>query len=127
MGRWEPRTGMEPCGRLVRPLLDQEPYRSAQRVFWVADNGPSPRGPAAGRRLLEASPNAMWARTSGHASWLHHGASSRALVQRPVLTPQDFASWADVAPRLRLSEEPGHPQPRPFQGLFTRAKRLRSL
>jgi uncharacterized damage-inducible protein DinB len=53
MGRCEPSTGLEPCGRLVTQVMAQEPYRSADRVFWVVDHGSSHRGQTAVRRLLE--------------------------------------------------------------------------
>jgi hypothetical protein len=41
--RVEPRTGIEPFGRLVEQLMTAEPYASARRVFWIVDNGsPTP-------------------------------------------------------------------------------------
>lgn len=57
MGRCEPKTGIEPFGRLVDQVMEQEPYRSAERVFWVVDNGSSHRGDAAARRLSAAYAN----------------------------------------------------------------------
>ena len=44
IGRMEPTTGIEPFGRLVAPVMTTEPYASADRVFWVVDNGSSHRG-----------------------------------------------------------------------------------
>jgi len=38
MGRCEARTGIEPFGRLVAQVMAREPYRCAERVFWVVDN-----------------------------------------------------------------------------------------
>jgi hypothetical protein len=43
-------------------------------------------------------------------------------VQRKVLTPNDFASLAEVEARLRLYEELSNRQPRPFKGKFDRQK-----
>jgi hypothetical protein len=40
-GRCEPTTGIEPFGRLVDQVMTSEPYASAERVFWVVDNGSS--------------------------------------------------------------------------------------
>src|SRR5207245_3615574 len=39
MGRCESTTGIEPFGRLVTQVMTTEPYASAERVFWVVDNG----------------------------------------------------------------------------------------
>jgi len=49
-GRCETTTGIEPFGRLVQQVMEQEPYQKAHRVFWIVDNGSSHRGAAAGRR-----------------------------------------------------------------------------
>ena len=48
MGRCEAKTGIAPFGRLVEQVLAQEPYRSAERLFWVVDNGSSHRGASGG-------------------------------------------------------------------------------
>ena len=44
IGRCEPKTGIEPFSRLADQVMSTEPYRSAERVFWVVDNGSSHRG-----------------------------------------------------------------------------------
>ena len=41
--RVEPKTGIEPFGRLVEQVMTTEPYASARTVFWIVDNGSSPR------------------------------------------------------------------------------------
>ena len=46
MGRCEPTTGIVPFGRLVEQVMTAEPYASAERVFWIVDNGSSHRGQA---------------------------------------------------------------------------------
>lgn len=55
-GRCEPRGGIEPFDRLVAQVMEQEPYRSARRVFWVVDNGSSHRGQRAVERLAARWP-----------------------------------------------------------------------
>lgn len=55
-GRCEPKTGKAPFGRLVDQVMDQEPYRSARRVFWIVDNGSSDRGERAAAELLARHP-----------------------------------------------------------------------
>jgi hypothetical protein len=122
MGRCEPSTGIEPFSRLVTQVMAQEPYRSAERVFWVVDNGSSHRGQAAVRRLMEAYANAILVHTPVHASWLNQVEIYFSLVQRKVLTPNDFASLAEVEQRLRLYEELCNQRPHPFQWKFTREK-----
>jgi hypothetical protein len=101
MGRCEPSTGIDPFGRLVTPVMAREPYRSAERVCWVVDNGSSHRGQAAIRRLVQAYTNAILVHTPVHASWLNQVEIYFSLVQRKVLTPNDFASLAEVEQRLR--------------------------
>jgi hypothetical protein len=127
MGRCEPSTGIAPFGRLVTQVMDQEPYRSAARVFWVVDNGSSHRGQAAIRRLMQAYANAILVHTPVHASWLNQVEIYFSLVQRKVLTPNDFASLAEVEQRLRLYEELCNQRPRPFQWKFTREKLIQFL
>jgi DDE superfamily endonuclease len=127
MGRCEPSTGIEPFGRLVTQGMAREPYRSAERVFWVVDNGSSHRGQAAIRRLVQAYTNAILVHTPVHASWLNQVEIYFSLVQRKVLTPNDFASLAEVEQRLRLYEELCNQRPRPFQWKFTREKLIQFL
>ncbi|HEV2242574.1 MAG TPA: IS630 family transposase [Streptosporangiaceae bacterium] len=42
-GRCEPTTGIAPFARLVKQVMTTEPYASADRVFWITDNGSSHR------------------------------------------------------------------------------------
>ena len=63
--------GIEPFTALVEQVMTQEPYASADRAFWVVDNGSSHRGQEAIDRLAEQSPNAVVAHTPVHASWLN--------------------------------------------------------
>ena len=121
-GRCEPHTGIEPFGRLVAQVMAQEPYCSAERVFWVVDNGSSHRGAASIKRLRKAHPNAILVHTPIHASWLNQVEIYFAQIQRKVLTPNDFTSLQEVESRLRLYEELTNRQPRPFNWKFDRAK-----
>jgi hypothetical protein len=67
MGRCEAKTGIEPFGRLVAQVMDQEPYRSAERVFWVVDNGSSHRGETSEQRLIQAYAKAVLVHTPARA------------------------------------------------------------
>jgi hypothetical protein len=62
-GRVEPKTRIEPFGRLVEQVMTSEPYASARRVFWIVDNGSS----HAGRASIECLPGSLRMRAS--SSW----------------------------------------------------------
>jgi hypothetical protein len=121
LGRCEERTGIESFGRLVEQVMKTEPYRSADRVFWVVDNGSSHRGQAAISRLRKAYRKAVLVHTPVHASWLNQVEVYFSILQRKVLTPNDFASLEEVEQRLRLYEELTNREPRPFDWKFNRA------
>jgi hypothetical protein len=121
LGRCEEKTGIDSFGRLVEQVMRTEPYRSASRVFWVVDNGSSHRGQAAVRRLRKAYRKAVLVHTPVHASWLNQVEIYFSIIQRKVLTPNDFASLEEVEQRLRLYEELSNRQPRPFDWRFDRA------
>src|SRR5205823_1946066 len=100
-GRCEATTGIEPFHRQVAQVMADEPYRSASRVFWVVDNGSSPRGEASRRRLTGWHANAILVHLPVHASWLNQVEIYFSLVQRKVLTPNDFTCLQEVEVRLR--------------------------
>jgi hypothetical protein len=122
MGRCEPSTGIDPFGRLVAQVMEQEPYCSADRVFWIVDNGSSHRGETSIQRLTNAYPKAEMVHTPVHASWLNQVEIYFSLIQRKLLTPNDFASLAELEQRLHLYEELSNQNPRPFAWKFDRAK-----
>ena len=121
MGRCEAHTGIESFSRLVEQLMRSEPYRSANRVFWVVDNGSSHRGQTAVRRLRKTHRKAVLVHTPVHASWLNQVEIYFSIIQRKVLTPNDFASLDEVEQRLLLYEELSNHEPRPFDWKFDRA------
>jgi DDE superfamily endonuclease len=121
LGRCEAKTGIESFERLVDQVMRTEPYRSAGRVFWVVDNGSSHRGQTAIDRLRKAYRKAVLVHTPVHASWLNQVEIYFSIIQRKVLTPNDFASLDEVEQRLRLYEELTNREPRPFDWKFNRA------
>jgi DDE superfamily endonuclease len=126
-GRCEAHTGIAPFGRLVADVMSQEPYRSAARVFWLVDNGSSHRGAASIRRLQGAYRNLLLVHLPLHASWLNQIELYFSIVQRKVLTPNDFPDCAAVADRLRAFEQCTNATPRPFAWRFTRTDLERRL
>ena len=125
-GRCETTTGIEPFDRLVQQVMEQEPYRTAHRVFWIVDNGSSHRGAAAVRRLQGKYSNLILVHLPVHASWLNQVEIYFSVVQRKVLTPNDFASLAQVAARLTAFHPFYEQIAQPFEWKFTRAD-LREL
>lgn len=120
-GRLESTTGIEPFGRLVDQVMAVEPYRSADRVFWVVDNGSSHRGQAAADRLQVAHPNAVMVHLPVHASWLNQIEIYFSILQRKVLTPADALSLADLAANILAFEAGYQEMAAPFEWRFTRA------
>lgn len=122
LGRCEPTTGIEPFGRLVAQVLGQEPYRSAKRLFWIVDNGSSHRGEAACQRLAKVDPRLILLHTPVHASWLNQVEIYFSIIQRKVLTPNDFPDLDAVRVRLALYEKLSNQCPKPFAWKFDRNK-----
>ncbi|KIZ15422.1 transposase [Streptomyces natalensis ATCC 27448] len=118
-GSCEPRTGIDPFMALVAQVMSQEPYASAKRVFWIVDNGSSHRGKKAADRLAAAFPNAVLVHTPVHASWLNQVEIFFSVVQRKVVSPNDFTDLAQVGDRLRAFEARYNATAQPFQWKFT--------
>jgi len=121
IGRCEPTTGIEPFRRLVAQVMSTEPYASARRVFWVVDNGSSHRGQTAADRLHHDWPNATLVSLPVHASWLNQVEIYFSVIQRKVLTPNDFADLAEVQQRLLDFERRYQTAAQPFEWNFTRS------
>jgi transposase len=120
-GRCEPSTGIQPFGRLVEQVMTVEPYASATRVFWIVDNGSSHRGQASVDRLQGAWPNLTLVHLPVHASWLNQIEIYFSVVQRKVLTPNDFLDLAEVEQRLLGFQHRYQQAAVPFDWRFTRA------
>jgi hypothetical protein len=131
-GRCEPHTGITPFDRLVAQVMDSEPYASARRVFWVVDNGSSHRGQASidrleGRYTDEAGHRRLrLIHCPIHSSWINQIEVYNSIIQRKVLTPNDFVDLDEVEQRLYAFERRYEESAQPFQWKFTR-KDLRKL
>ena len=83
-------TGIAEFGELVTQIMAQEPYASADRVFWIVDNGSSHRGQKAVDRLAKQYSNAIMVHTPVHASWLNQRSTSPSCNgkwSRPTTSP----------------------------------------
>jgi hypothetical protein len=126
-GRCEPTTGIEPFGRLVEQVMIVEPYASARRVFWVVDNGSSHRGQASVNRLEGDWPNLRLIHLPIHASWLNQIEIVFSIIQRKVVTPNDFTDLDQITNRLAAFEDRYHTVAKPFDWRFTRDDLARLL
>jgi len=120
IGRCDASTGIAPFAALVELVMQQEPYRSAPRVFWIVDNGSSHRGQASVERLQRRYPTLILVHLPTHASWLNQIELFFSIVQRKALTPNDFPDLAAVETRLLAFEAHYNDTAVPFHWRFTR-------
>ena len=119
-GRCEAKSGIAPFDRLLAQVMNQEPYRSARRVFWIMDNGSSHRGERSVQRLQGRYPNVEVVHGPVHASWLNQIEIYFSIIQRKVLTPNDFPNLEAVSDRLERFERHYEAIAKPFEWKFTR-------
>ena len=119
-GRCEHKTGIIPFGHLVSQVMTQEPYCSAKSVFWIIDNGSSHRGESSVKRLQKMWPNIVVVHLPVHASWLNQVEIYFSIIQRKVLTPNDFSSLDEVKSRLFQFQERYEQIAQPFEWKFTK-------
>jgi hypothetical protein len=120
-GRCEPTTGIEPFARLVEQVMTARPYASADRVFWIVDNGSSHRGDAAVQRMSESWPNAHLVHLPVHASWLDQAEIYFSVVQRKVVVPNDLDDTDQIRDRVAAFETRYNAVAKPFNWRFTRS------
>jgi len=126
-GRCEPTTGIDPFGRLVTQVMTTEPYASAKRVFWIVDNGSSHRGQASINRLEGRWRNLRLVHLPVHASWLNQIEIYFSVVQRKVLSPNDFTDLDEVEARLLAFQHRYEQTAAPFDWRYTKADLNRLL
>jgi len=119
-GRCETTTGIKPFERLVAEVMSQEPYCEASRVFWILDNGSSHRGARCVARLRKTWPTLIPVHLPIHASWLNQIESYFSILQRKVLTPNDFRSLTTLTSRILQFQEHSQQIAEPFERKCTR-------
>jgi hypothetical protein len=125
-GRCEEKNGIEPFERLVAQVMNQSPYKEARRVFWIIDNGSSHRGIKCIARLKRQYPRIHIVHGPVHASWLNQIEIYFSILQRKVLTPNDFSSLLVVKERILGFQDYYQAIAKPFKWEFTK-KDLLSL
>ncbi len=126
-GRCEAKTGIQPFDGLVNDVMTQKPYASARRVFWIVDNGSSHRGQAAIQRLQARWPKLVLVHLPVHASWLNQIEIYFSILQRKVLTPNDFDSLKNLAQRIIAFQDRYEQTAKPFEWKFTKDDLLKMM
>ena len=119
-GRCEARNDIASFDRLVAQVMTQAPYRSAKRVFWILDNGSAHRGQRCIIRLQGRYPNLIVVHAPVHASWLNQIEIYFSILQRKLLTPNDFKSLKDLQQHLMEFQCYYEQIAKPFEWKFTR-------
>jgi len=114
-------TGITPFMDLAGQVMARPEYKDAPRVFAIVDNGSDHRGQAAIDRLARAHPNAIMIHTPVHASWLNQIEIFFSVIQKKVVTPNDFASLEELSATLLAFTGRYNPTARPFSWKFTAA------
>jgi len=129
-GRVAETTSMATFNQLLAQVMDQEPYQSNDRVFWVVDGGCAHHRSTFPTRLTGLYPNALAVLLPVHASWLNQIELYFSIVQRKVLTPLDVVDASALTHRLLDFQEYYAERAKPFTWKFTATdlkKRLDAL
>jgi len=86
------------------------------------DNGSSHRGAASTKRLRQIDSRIIVVHTPVHARGLNQVDISFSIIQRKVLTPNNFADLEALRLRLAVYEELSNQHPTPLQWQFDRTK-----
>ena len=114
-----PATGIDPFMNLTGQVMRRPEYKDAPRVFVIVDNGSDHRGQAAASRLRDAHPNAIMIHTPVHASWLNQIEIVFSVIQKKVLTPNDFPGLGTLSYTLLAFVNRYNRTARPFNWKFT--------
>jgi transposase len=114
-------TGIAPFMDLAGQVMARSEYNNAPRVFVIVDNGSDHRGTAAAERLRKAHPNAIMIHTPVHASWLNQIEIFFSIIQKKVVSPNDFASLDQLSSTLLAFTGRYNQTARPFNWKFTAA------
>ena len=112
-------TGIKPFMDLAGQVMARPGYNNAPRVFVIVDNGSDHRGQAAISRLAKAHPNAIMIHTPLHASWLNQIEIFFSVIQKKVVTPNDFDSLGQLSATLLGFVDRYNQTARPFSWKFT--------
>ena len=112
-------TGIVPFMDLAGQVMARPEYKDAPRVFVIVDNGSDHRGKAAIDRLRKAHPNAVMIHTPVHASWLNQVEIFFSVIQKKVVSPNDFPSLKKLSETLLAFVARYNQTARPFSWKYT--------
>jgi transposase len=112
-------TGIVPFMGLAGQVMERPEYASAPRVFVIVDNGSDHRGQAAVKRLAAAHPNAIMIHTPVHASWLNQVEVFFSIIQKKVVSPNDFSSLEKLSETLLAFVDRYNKTAKPFSWKYT--------
>jgi transposase len=112
-------TGIVPFMDLAGQVMGRLEYKNAPRVFVIVDNGSDHRGQAAADRLRKAHPNAVMIHTPVHASWLNQIEIFFSVIQKKVVSPNDFPSLEKLSETLLAFVDRYNRTAEPFSWKYT--------
>jgi transposase len=112
-------TGIVPFMDLAGQVMERPEYKNAPRVFVIVDNGSDHRGKKAAGRLRKAHPNAVMIHTPVHASWLNQVEIFFSIVQKKVVSPNDFPSTEKLSETLLAFIDRYNQTAEPFSWKYT--------
>jgi transposase len=123
--RVEPKNGIVPFQTLLSGVIEQEPYRKADRLFLLVDGGGSHHRSTFQARLDEAFPSPDYPRMiavhlPNHASWLNQIELFFSVVARKALRHFECRSLEEMAEQLGRFIERHNQNPHPFRWSFTK-------
>ena len=119
-GTCVPKSGIVPFHGLVAEVMARPPYDQARRVFWIVDNASIHRSQRCVDRFRQQWPTTRVVHTPIDASWLNQVEIYFSIMQRKVLTPNDFADLDQLERRLLDFEGYYEEIAHPFKWKFTR-------
>jgi transposase len=122
-----PATGIAPFMALMDICMARDRYKKARRVFVIVDNGSDHRGKTATRRLKDKYANCIMVHTPVHASWLNQIEIFFSIIQKKVVSPNNFASLAELESTLLAFVKRYNKTAKPFNWKFTSADLTRML
>ncbi len=113
-------TGIVPFNQLVTQVMTTEPYASANRVFWIVDNGSSHAGQTSIDRMTKAWPTTTLIHLPVHASWLNQIEIYFSILHRKAIATGDFTDLDNLAARILAFQHRYNTTAKPFDWRYTR-------
>jgi hypothetical protein len=118
-GRVAPHTCIATFAELIDLVMQQSPYRSAARVFWIVDGGCAHHPNTFPARLQAQYANAVAVAVPTHSSWLNQIEIYFSIVHRKVLTPLDVRDAERLTQRILDFQDYYQQSAHPFNWKFT--------